>query len=67
MSPPQAQRQGCQRGGGKAANLRPETLLGEHLGHALPEGVGVARLGLDADLDGLHWSQSDVGKELGAG
>lgn len=52
---------------GKTAYLRPETLLGKHLGDALPEGVGVAWLGLDANLDGLHWSQSNVCKELGAG
>lgn len=53
--------------GRKTLYLRPEALLGKHLGDALPKGVGVAWLGLDANLDGLHGSQSDVRKELGAG
>lgn len=52
---------------GETAYLRPETLLGKHLWDTLPEGVGVAWLGLDTNLDGLHWSQSNVRKELGTG
>lgn len=51
----------------KTPYLRPETLLCKHLGDTLPEGVGVAWLGLDSNLDGLHWSQGNVSKELGAG
>lgn len=49
------------------AHLRPEPLLCEHLGGTLSEGVGVARLGLDTNLDSLHGSQSNVSKELCTG
>lgn len=45
-------------------NLRPEALLCIHLGGTLSEGVSIAWLGLDTDFGSLHWSQSDVSKEL---
>lgn len=49
------------------SDLRPDALFGIHLGGALSEGVGVARLGLNADLGRLHGGQGDVGEELSAG
>lgn len=52
---------------GKVAHLRPEPLFSVHLGDTLSEGVGVARLGLNTNLDSLHGSQSNVGKELCTG
>merc|ERR1739838_959917 len=39
------------------------TLLGLHLGEALAEGGGVVG-GLNSDLDGFHWAQGNIGKEL---
>ena len=43
-------------------------LSGADAGNSLAEGggeVGLGRGGLDADLHGLHWAESDIGDELG--